>query len=96
MRIEQTRIRRGEILKVLYRYLPEHVGDNLLHQIFTEDTPTSINGQLRYLEEKGYIELCKVRKDYSTATVMAKIKPMGVDLLEGSIDPDPGIILPEL
>ena len=96
MQIEQMKIRRGEILRVLYRNLPDRVGDNLLDQIFTEDTVTTINGHLRYLKEKKYLDLCKVKKDYSSATVMARITPLGVDLLEGSIDPDPGIVLPKL
>ncbi len=96
MQIEQIRIRRGEILRVLYRNLPDRVGDNLLQQILTDDSIATIKGHLRYLKDKSYIELCKVEKEYSTATMMAKIKPLGVDLLEGSIDSDPGITLPEL
>lgn len=96
MIIEQNKIKRGETLRVLYRNLPHPVGDNVLSQIFTDISLPAIQGHLRYLEAGEYVELEDIRKDYSTATMMAKLTKKGVDLLEGSIDPDPGIALPPL
>ena len=93
---EQNRIKRGEALRVIYRNLPHPIGDNVLAQIFTEISLPAIQGHLRYLEAGGYVELSAVRKDYSTASMMAKLTKKGVDLLEGSIDPDPGIVIPPL
>lgn len=92
----QNRILRGMILRVCYRNLPHPVGDNLMAQIFTNETLSNIQGNLRYLADKEYIELSEVTEPFITATLMAKLVAKGVDLLEGSIEPDPGIVNPEI
>lgn len=88
---ELFKIRRGEILRALYRYLPDAAGDDLLATVFTKDTRGVIQGHLRYLEGKGYVEFMKTDKTYSSAEIMAKLTTRGVDLLENSIPADPGI-----
>lgn len=92
----QNRILRGEILRVLYRNLPYPVGDNLLATIFTQETLTQIQGNLRYLADKRYVELVEVKEPYSSATLMAKLNSLGVDLLEGTLPADPGVIVPAI
>lgn len=94
--VAQHKILRGEILRALYRNLPHPVGDNLLASIFTTETLSNLQGNLRYLGDKGYIELEEVSEPYVTATLMARLTSKGVDLLEGSIQPDPGIVTPPL
>lgn len=89
---ELYKIRRGEILRNLYRYLPDAAGDDLLATVFTKDTRSRIQGHLRYLESKGYVEFMETNKDYSDAEIMAKITTKGIDLLESSIETDPGIV----
>ncbi len=96
MQNEKNKIRRGEILRALYRNLPHPICDNVFSEVFTEDTPSYVITQLKYLEQKKYIKLENVDEEFSTATCVAKILPAGVDLLEGSIPSDPGITRPKI
>ncbi|MCF8719225.1 hypothetical protein [Nitrospina gracilis] len=96
---QRNKIERGEVLRVVYRNLPEPIGDNVLAQIFTELTVSRIQGHLRYLQDGGYLAFQLIKpeyKEYTTAQYLAKITKKGVDLLEGNIEPDPGIVNPGL
>lgn len=53
---------------------------------------TEIKGHLKYLEEKGYIRLEVVKKK-GVQRRINYITPNGVDLIEGNIEPDPGVML---
>lgn len=87
---------RGWILKTLYNNLPEWTGDKLLTDILVEggytiSTP-SVQGHLRYLSEKGYVEMREAEvTELGLSRVLAKLTSRGVDLVEGSIEDDPGI-----
>ena len=96
MQNQKNKIRRGEILRALYRNLPHPICDNVFSEVFTDDTLNYVITQMKYLEQKMYIKLEKVEEAYSTATLVAKILPAGVDLLEGSIPSDPGISCPKI
>ena len=96
MQQQKNKIRRGEILRVLYRNMPHPICDNVLSEVFTDDTTTYVITQLKYLEQKKYIKLEDVDESFSTATCVANILPAGVDLLEGSIPGDPGITCPKI
>jgi len=50
-----------------------------------------IKAQLKYLKNKGYIHLEEIEKS-GVKRRINYITPKGVDLLEGNIDPDPGIM----
>lgn len=96
MQNEKNKIRRGEILRTLYRNMPHPICDNVFGEVFSADTPTYLITQMKYLHGKKYIKLEKVDEQYSTATCLVNILPAGVDLLERNIDPDPGIICPKI
>lgn len=53
---------------------------------------TEIKAQLKYLEGKGYIQVQEIRKGDVKRRINT-ITPKGVDLLEGNIEPDPGVLL---
>jgi len=93
------RIQRGEILRMLYRMYPDPVGDNLLKMTFVWVTPPTLNGHAAYLVESGYATREDVDHDqyeFSTADYLLKITPKGIDLLEGTIEADPGIHNPPM
>jgi len=94
-----NRIQRGEILRMLYRMYPDAVGDNVLHSTFIWITPGMIQGHVAYLVEDGYATREKIdhkKYEFSTADYLLKITPKGIDLLEGNVEPDPGIQNPPL
>lgn len=93
------RIARGEVLRMLYRMYPDAVGDNVMKSTFIWVTPNTIEGHVAYLVESGYAvreHIDHKKFEFSTANYIVKITPKGIDLLEGSIDPDPGIQNPPL
>lgn len=89
---------RGYILKVLQIGYPQPTGSNVVEVCLVDAgfpvSPTALRGHLDYLQEKDYIETTEPNLngiDY--AIVLAKLTPKGVDLLEGNIEPDPGVYL---
>lgn len=95
----EYRITRGEILRMLYRMYPDAVGDNVLKSTFIWVTVGVLDGHVAYLVESGYArrEAIDHKKfEFSTAEYILKITPKGIDLLEGNIEPDPGIQNPPL
>ena len=86
-----TRRTRGLILKILemlpFVEISLPVIRDALVGYHCPATETEIGAQLTYLEEKGYV---KVSEDRQAAEITAA----GVDLLEGSVPPDPGVMLP--
>ncbi len=59
-------------------------------------SPAVVDGHIKYLEEKGYIRQ-EEAKCNSTGICrdMVFITAQGLDLMEGNIPPDPGILVPE-
>ena len=85
---------RGEILDALRTNYPGMLSEK---QVITwleqlGHTAYNIKEYLEYLVDKGYISLeVKVIKSYRQENTMVKLTPKGIDLLEGSIEEDPGI-----
>lgn len=87
------RVQRGRILKILYKAYPEGVHKEdislTLQDMQFYITDGILRGHCDYLAGKDYIEIIEGDGlDY-----VALITPKGIDLLEESIDADPGIEL---
>lgn len=87
---------RGWVLRMLYNNLPEFTGDKLIYEILMEGgfsiTLPLVQGHLRYLEEKGYLELQTASvPELGMTRLLAKLTSKGVDLVEGTIPEDPGV-----
>lgn len=96
---QEYRIHRGEILRMLYRMYPDPVGDNVLKSTFVWITHGVIEGHAGYLVDSGYAareDVDHKKFEFSTAEYLLKITPKGIGLLEGNIEPDPGIQNPPL
>lgn len=89
---------RGAIMAALRANSP--MGDHLIKMLL-EDTPyeatlENIKKELEYLEDKKYIELSKVSiKEIGVSRVVAKLTSRGRDLLEGTLPPDGGVVMPD-
>lgn len=97
--VTHKKLARGTILKVLNigqpQPIPAHVIDICLIQRGLPMTESFLESQLQYLADKGYIETqdtCFEKAENPVLTVRLKAK--GIDLLERSIEDDPGIIIP--
>jgi len=94
--ISEYRELRGWILRSLYNSLPAWIGvpslTTTLYKCGFDTTPIHVSGHLRYLAEKGYIEYKEVGESGLSRHV-AKLTFKGVDLVEGNLDEDPGIIV---
>lgn len=91
-----SRAVRGRIMKILKLNYPHQAGDHLIAEILTDAqyacSPSAVQTHLTYLEEKGYIETQET-ESLGVSRILAKLKPAGVDLLEGNIPPDVGVDL---
>lgn len=88
---------RGKLIEFLRKVYPDGVEQASIISIFfqyhkADDIATS----LEYLVDKGYA----LRKEYPHPYIQQeiihwyKLAPSGMDLYEGNIDPDPGILIP--
>ncbi|SDI49516.1 hypothetical protein [Paenibacillus naphthalenovorans] len=98
MKTIMSRQIRGYIMKVLQIGHPQPTGSNVIEICLVDAglpvTPTALSGHLDYLKEKGYIEITKPGlKGIDLPISLPKLTPKGIDLLEGNIDPDPGVYL---
>jgi len=89
-------ILRGKILALLKKVYPDGVDEitviSILYQYHrTED----IQASLEYLADKDYVEKKEHRHPFMERSRVRwyKLKPKGVDLLEGNSDPDPGVLI---
>lgn len=85
-------------MKILDINYPELTGDHLIAEILTDVqyccSPPQVKVYLAYLAEKGYVQLRDVdMPDIGVKRCLAKLTARGKDLLEGSIDADPGVDL---
>lgn len=99
MRKPEQRIQRGELLRMLYRMYPDAIGNNVIDQTFTWVTPGLLRSHVAYLVDSGYAtreDIDHEKYKWSTADYILKVTPKGIDLLEGNIQPDPGILNPPL
>jgi hypothetical protein len=90
-------ILRGKILRLLSEVYPEGLERiNLIGIYYQFDKVDDIEKSLAYLCDKKYI----LKKVYphpckeNEQLVSYKILPLGIDLIEGSIEKDPGVVIP--
>lgn len=85
---------RGFILQLLKVTYPQPTASFTLSAALQENgiiINPDITAYLNYLKDSGYIELQEISmKSMQTVTVLAKLTPDGIDLLEGTTD-DPGV-----
>lgn len=97
---ELARITRGLFLTMLAAVWPKAKMEAQLKAAiaaFGDISPAAWEGNLQYLERKGYIELraeVQISGRNNAAYRSWQITPKGLDLIDASIDPDPGITLP--
>lgn len=97
MNIENREIR-GWILRICHRAQPYGASFQVIEVTLMDSgfhvSLSEIKAHLKYLEEKGYITTEEL-KQKGVKRRINSITPKGVDLLEGNIDPDPGVLLDE-
>jgi len=89
---------RGRILKTLKINYPYRTGDKLITDILIDEqysvTEPEVSVHLSYLEEKGYVSIETVSApDMGVKRSLVKLTPKGIDLMEGTIQADPGVNL---
>ena len=92
----ETKELRGRILAVLDYNYPVGLSEKLVMQSLVaarfDVTRRELKAQLAYLSEKGYVTLQQVGfADIDLARQMVKLTVSGKDLVDGNIDPDPGV-----
>lgn len=92
----ETKELRGRILAVLDYNYPVGLSEKLVLQSLVaarfDVTRREFKAQLAYLSEKGYVTLQQVGfADIDLARQMVKLTVSGKDLVDGNIDPDPGV-----
>lgn len=92
----EYRVQRGILLKILYRAFPSETTDRVLALTLNDlhmQVPSGVlSGHCDYLQGKGYIEMDR-SPGGGDVVFTARLTPRGVDLIEGNIEPDPGIEL---
>ena len=92
----ETKELRGRILAVLDYNYPVGLSEKLVLQSLVaarfDVTRRELKAQLAYLSKKGYVTLQQVGfADIDLARQMVKLTVSGKDLVDGNIDPDPGV-----
>jgi hypothetical protein len=90
-------ILRGKILDLLKKVYPDGVDYRTLITILFQYHKTSdITASLEYLVDKGYVLKKEHPHPFTEQELIQwyKLTPQGMDLLEGNIGADPGILVP--
>lgn len=90
-------ILRGKILKLLSEQYPEGLERITLISIYYQcDKVDDIDKSLAYLCDKGYVQKKEHPHPYkeNKKITFYKITPAGIDLIEGTSEAEPGIIIP--
>lgn len=89
----KNRDTRGCIMRALAHSKFRAISSHTLQMALIEKD-TDIMPQLYYLADKGYITVVDVREDnLSGIDYLINLTAKGVDLLEGSIPEDPGVMI---
>src|SRR6218665_526302 len=87
---------RGFILNILKVQYPSPASDRLISLTLNDSrldgSLPQINRHLHYLEEKGYVRT-EEGNELGIQRTMATLTAKGIDLLDGSIADDPGILV---
>lgn len=89
---------RGRILKTLNNQYPSAMSVKMLsyglRAASYKCSGPELKAHLAYLEGKGYIEIKKVGvQELELERKMIELTVTGKDLVEGNIEPDPGVLL---
>ncbi len=90
-------ILRGKILDILRKMYPEGADKRTINSILYQyHTIDNIAASLEYLVDKQYALRKEFPHPYAEQEVIQwyKLLPKGIDLLDGNIDADPGILIP--
>ena len=90
-------ILRGKILKLLSEQYPDGLELITLISIYYQcDKVDDIDKSLAYLCDKGYVQKKEHPHPYkeNKKITFYKITPEGIDLIEGTTEAEPGIIIP--
>jgi len=90
-------ILRGKLLELLLDVYPDGAEKSTIISIlFQYHKADDISASLEYLADKGYAQKKEYPHPYVTQEMVHwyKISPHGIDLLEGNIAADPGILVP--
>jgi len=95
MSVENREVR-GWILRICERAQPYGASFKVIETALLESgfhmTPSELKSHLLYLEHKGYIH----RQEYEKNNVKRRVNfitPQGIDLIEGNVPCDPGVLL---
>ncbi len=91
----KNKVLRGRILSFLYEIAPEGIERlGLLGVFYSRNKIDSIDRELDYLTEKGYISVKEDKHPFKKEKVLIfKILPKGTDLVTGEIE-DSAVLLP--
>jgi hypothetical protein len=96
--IDRNRRHRGSILRVVRRYGTQGISWPGLERIFRSagllGAVEMLEENVQYLADKAYLKKARLRDEIAgVERWMLYIAPSGIDLIEGTIDPDPGVNL---
>jgi hypothetical protein len=94
--IMKLNILRGKILAHLKKVYPDGEDEITVSSILYQYHKTEdITASLEYVVGKDYVEKKEHKHPFAERENVRwyKLKPKGVDLIEGNIDPDPGILI---
>ena len=96
----RQRMARWRLLRILYSGLPYPVGETLILEVLNDAdlamTVTQVRSGLRYLADKGYVDVKDVTVRHEGTHLEARLLPKGVDFVEYSVpDEDPGVARPD-
>jgi hypothetical protein len=89
-------ILRGKILALLKKVYPDGVDEiTIISVLYQYHKTEDIQASLEYVVDKNYVEKKQHPHPFKEHEHIRwyKLKPHGVDLLEGNIDVDPGILI---
>ena len=87
---------RGELVQFLHKTYPDGIPEQVIARTFYDyNEKDAILSALAYLTEKGYIEKKEVPHPYKEQSYVRwfKITAKGIDLIEGNIARDNGVVL---
>jgi DNA-binding PadR family transcriptional regulator len=88
---------RGYILSMCKTNYPYGCSKELIGQAAADMafafSPAEISGHIEYMREKGYVRVEELQSGRNVREIV-KITAKGIDLLNGHIPEDPGILIP--
>jgi predicted transcriptional regulator len=94
--MNKDNILRGKILDILRKIYPDGVDHKTMVSILFQYHKTEeISSSLEYLVDKEYVLKKEHPHSFLTQETIKwyKLTPKGIDLLEGNVNPDPGILI---